>query len=166
MPEHRLPVLGLCLRPQWMQPSLLFSISLLSLLVNKSLNTNQLSPFRASYVSLSRSYKSSSCSRLSPLRTVSRTYGHYDCTPPSFVSHRGILIRGFVCCLQSPTRSRWRLPVGLGSSNIIPVLFLQTNVLSLLRSIVTILQEVAMSTTPVMPFTPSYKRSSFRLPFE
>ena len=25
VPEHRLPVLGLCLRPQWMPPSLLFS---------------------------------------------------------------------------------------------------------------------------------------------
>ena len=28
---------------------------------------------------------------------------------------------GFVCCLQSPIRSRGRLPVGLGSSNKIPV---------------------------------------------
>ena len=33
VPEHRLPVMSLCLRPQWMQPSLLFSISLLFLLV-------------------------------------------------------------------------------------------------------------------------------------
>ena len=33
VPEHRLPVLGLCLRPQWMQPSLLFSTALLSPLV-------------------------------------------------------------------------------------------------------------------------------------
>ena len=28
VPEHRLPVMGLCLRPQWIQLSLLFSISL------------------------------------------------------------------------------------------------------------------------------------------
>ena len=28
MPEHSLPVLGLCLRPEWMQLSLLFSFSI------------------------------------------------------------------------------------------------------------------------------------------
>jgi hypothetical protein len=33
VPKHHLPVLGLCLRPHWMQPSLLVSISLIFLLV-------------------------------------------------------------------------------------------------------------------------------------
>ena len=42
VPEHRLPVLGLCLRPQWMQTSLLFSSSLLFLLVCVALKLRSL----------------------------------------------------------------------------------------------------------------------------
>ena len=37
VPQHHLPVLGLSLRPYWMQPSLLFSVSLLFLLVSVAL---------------------------------------------------------------------------------------------------------------------------------
>ena len=42
VPEHRLPVLGLCLRPHWMSTSLLFSISLLFLLVRVALKLRSL----------------------------------------------------------------------------------------------------------------------------
>ena len=37
VPKHHLPVLGLCLRPHWMQPFLLFSISVFFLLVRVAL---------------------------------------------------------------------------------------------------------------------------------
>ena len=37
VPKNHLPVLGLCLRPHWMQPSLLVSISLFFLLVREAL---------------------------------------------------------------------------------------------------------------------------------
>ena len=42
VPEHRLPVLGLCLRPPWMQLSFPFSLSLLFLLVRVALKLRSL----------------------------------------------------------------------------------------------------------------------------
>ena len=40
--EHRLPVMGLCLRPKWLQLSLLFSLSLLFLLMRVALKLRSL----------------------------------------------------------------------------------------------------------------------------
>ena len=42
VPEHRLPVLGLCLRPPWMPPSVPFSLYLLFLLVRVALKLRSL----------------------------------------------------------------------------------------------------------------------------
>ena len=42
VPEHRLPVMGLCLRPPWIQHSFLFSRSLLFLLVRVALKLRSL----------------------------------------------------------------------------------------------------------------------------